>query len=106
MHDRRVMTPIARTLHRLEGSLPFVSRRRYRREVAALRQAAEALCGAVEEATRASLAGVQRWQRVALAYRRERDEARTEVERLRATIASLVLESTMRAPRDPGASAG
>jgi hypothetical protein len=97
------MSAIARTLLRLEGSLPFVSRRRYRREVAALRQAAEALCGAVEEATRASLTGVQRWQRVALAYRRERDEARTEIDRLRATIASLVLESAMRVPRDPGA---
>ena len=97
------MSAIARTLLRLEGSLPFVSRRRYRREVAALRQAAEALCGAVEEATRASLTGVQRWQRVALAYRRERDEARIEIDRLRATIASLVLESATRVPRDPGA---
>jgi hypothetical protein len=98
------MTRIARALHRVEASLPFVSRRRYRREVASLREAAEALCGAVEEATRASLRGVQRWQRVALAYRRERDEARTEVERLRATIATLLLESAVRAPRDPGAS--
>ena len=98
------MTSMARTLERVEASLPFVSRRRYRREVASLREAAEALCGAVEDATRASLTGVQRWQRVALTYRRERDEAQAEVQRLRSTIASLVIESTTRAPRDPGAS--
>ena len=94
------MSTVARCRSLLEGWLPFVSRARYRREVAALRQAAEALCGAVEDATRASLAGVQRWQGVALAYKRERDEALTEVERLRATIASLVLESAARTPRD------
>ena len=97
------MASILRALPRVEGWLPFVSRRRYRREVAALRGAAEELCRAAEEATRASLAGVQRWQRVALAYRRERDESRAEIERLRATIASLVLESTARVHRDRGA---
>jgi hypothetical protein len=76
-------------------------RREHEREVQALGRAAADLGVAVQRATAAALLATQQWQVQALRFLRERDEARAEVERLRATVAELVIRSaTGEAQRD------
>lgn len=71
---------------------PLVSRRRHATELQAVESAAQQLCTAVQDATRASVLALEQWQLLAQQSLRERDEALAEVERLRATVAELVLK--------------
>jgi hypothetical protein len=80
-----------RALDALGRQLPFMSRRQHQQEMVALGRAAESLCEAVQRASAASLLATRQWQAVALRYRTERDEAVQEIEKLRATVASLVV---------------
>jgi hypothetical protein len=70
---------------------PLMLRTQHQAEMVALGRAAESLCEAVQRAAAASLLATRQWQSVALRYRRERDEAFVEIEKLRATVASLVV---------------
>ena len=70
---------------------PLMLRRQHRTEMIALGKAAESLCEAVRRASAASMLATRQWQSVALRYRRERDDALIEIDRLRATVASLVV---------------
>ena len=101
---RLLPTAARRVRERLSSSqfrLPVMWRREHEREVQALGRAAADLGVAVQRATAAALLATQQWQVQALRFLRERDEARAEVERLRATVAELVIRSaTGEAQRD------
>ncbi|GAC1650171.1 MAG: hypothetical protein NVS4B3_08550 [Gemmatimonadaceae bacterium] len=82
----------------VRGSTPLMTRARHRAEVRALGAVAADLCTAVQQAGEASSLALRQWQdvaRQALAerdlVRRQRDDAVAEIDRLRSTVASLVL---------------
>jgi hypothetical protein len=81
----------SRAVRAIERRSPIMLRRQHQAEMIALGRAAESLCEAVRRASAASLLATRQWQNAALRYRRERDEALVEIERLRATVASLVV---------------
>jgi hypothetical protein len=83
----------------LSDRAPFISRAHHRSEVRRLAQAVADLFEAVQRAANASTAAVQMWERAAIRYRRERDEAREEVDRLRATVASFVISGARQESR-------
>jgi hypothetical protein len=80
-----------RALRAIARHSPLMLRRQHQREMIALGKAAESLCEAVRRASAASMLATRQWQNVALRYRRERDDALVEIDRLRATVASLVV---------------
>jgi hypothetical protein len=73
-----------------------MSRRAHEREVRELGRAAAELAAAVQQASAAAMLAMQKWEVQALRFVRERDEARAEVERLRATVADLVIRAATR----------
>ena len=83
---------LARAVRWIERRSPVISRRQHARELRALESAAQSLCVAVRDATRASALALEQWRVAAEKLRQERDDARAEVERLRATVAELVLD--------------
>lgn len=98
MRDRGECGPFARLGQWMRDRSPLITRRAHDARIAELRSAADGLLDSVQtlgEATRhASSAwteNAQVWQATAARYRRERNAALEEVDRLRATVASLVL---------------
>ena len=84
---------------------PLITRRAHDARIAELRSAADGLLDSVQslgEATRTASSAwtenAQAWQATAARYRRERNAALEEVDRLRATVASLVLGTVTSGP--------
>lgn len=97
--------PVSRIRRWLRDRSPLLTRRAHNARIAELRSAADGLLDSVQtlgEATRnASSAwteNAQVWQATAARYRRERNAALEEVDRLRATVASLVLGTVSSGP--------
>lgn len=82
---------VRRGLRAVARRSPVMLRTQHQAEMVTLGRAAESLCDAVRRASAASLLATRQWQNVALRYRQERDEALVEIEKLRATVASLVV---------------
>ncbi|GAC1517340.1 MAG: hypothetical protein NVS1B4_17190 [Gemmatimonadaceae bacterium] len=87
---------------------PLMSRAHHEAQVRALSLVAADLCTAVQQAGEASALAMRQWQDVARQAiaereqaRRERDAAGSEVDRLRSTVASLVLAG-VKSVRDGG----
>ena len=92
-------TLAARAGRWLRDRAPFVTRQRHRAELRQLARAVADLFDAVQRAASASAVAVEMWERTALQYRCERDAAREEVDRLRATVASFVLSGARQETR-------
>lgn len=98
MVESREQGLVARVRRWMRDRSPVITRRAHDARIAELRSAADGLLDSVQtlgEATRhASSAwteNAQVWQATAARYRRERNAALEEVDRLRSTVASLVL---------------
>lgn len=100
--------PIARFRWWMRERSPLITRRAHNARIAELRSAADGLLDSVQslgEATRSASSAwtenAQVWQATAARYRRERNAALEEVDRLRATVASLVLGAVSSGPDGP-----
>lgn len=97
--------PFAGIRRWLRERSPLITRRAHDARIAELRSAADGLLDSVQtlgEATRTASSAwtenAQVWQATAARYRRERNAALEEVDRLRATVASLVLGEVTSGP--------
>jgi hypothetical protein len=105
---RRAENLVDRMSRWMSDRSPLISRREHERQLAELRHATDdlmqgiqSLGEATKHASQAWSASARVWQASASRFKRERDEAREEVERLRATVATLVLGATTRQPDGP-----
>ncbi|GAC1694870.1 MAG: hypothetical protein NVS9B3_13080 [Gemmatimonadaceae bacterium] len=97
--DRVLGAWVRRVAAWYHGRAPLLTCARHRAELRALGVVAADLCTAVQQAGEASGLAIRQWQTVARhaiaerdQARRERDAAIVEVDRLRSTVASLVLQ--------------